>query len=74
MNLIYKGEWKSIKMAPKDGKRILLMIEGVNRPVVAFWNGVEWSTIDCHDWRGKNILYWTEFPKIPTDENKIRKS
>ena len=58
--------WQPIKTAPKDGTRVLIVISGVNRPVLAYFNGAGWSTYDGNDWSGRFVTYWVALPPLPT--------
>lgn len=57
--------WQPIESAPKDGRRVFVVIEGVDRGVLAFWNGCEWATIDGNDWQGRKIKFWMPLPTPP---------
>lgn len=57
--------WMPIETAPKDGRRLLVAIEGVDRAVVAFWSGAAWATVDGHDWTGRGITHWMSLPPAP---------
>lgn len=60
-------EWRDMGSAPKDGKKILVVYcdeDGRNRPCVAFWDVVEWSTDSytfCHP------TGWLPLPETPKE-------
>ncbi len=58
-------QWQPIETAPKDGRRVLVAVEGVDRVVVAFWNGSAWSTVDANDWSGRSVTHWMPLPQPP---------
>lgn len=58
--------WRPIAEAPWDGTRVLLHVEGVDRPVLGQWDGSEWVTLDANDWSGRNLLSWSALPPLPT--------
>lgn len=58
--------WRPIAEAPRDGTRVLLHVEGVDRPVLGQWDGSEWVTLDANDWSGRNLLSWSALPPLPT--------
>lgn len=57
--------WRPIETAPKDGRRVLIAVEGVDRAVVALWSGAVWETLDGHDWMGRAVTHWMPLPAAP---------
>lgn len=57
--------WKPISSAPRDGTRFLTAIEGVDRPILTFWNGAGFMTIDGNDWTGRPMTDWHPLPLLP---------
>lgn len=62
--------WKDIASAPKDGTRVLIVIEGVDRAVLATWDGSAWETIDGHIWTGRAVTHWQALPGVPEQEGE----
>ena len=62
------GGWVPIETAPKDGRRVLVAIEGVDRAVVSFWSGAGWATVDGHDWKGRPVTAWQPLPNPPKEQ------
>lgn len=60
-----EAQWAPIETAPRDGRRMLVAIAGVDRAVVAFWNGAEWETVDGHHWTGRALTHWMPIPPTP---------
>jgi len=61
--------WQPMNTAPRDGTRILLAISGVDRAVLAYWNGAEWLTLDGHEWKGRTTTRWMPLPAPPELES-----
>lgn len=57
--------WQPMGSAPKDGTRVLIVLQGVDRAVVAFWDGATWSTVDGNDWEGRAVTHWRPLPDPP---------
>ena len=55
-------QWLPMDSVPKDGRRVLVAIEGVDRAVVAMWNGGVWETVDGNCWTGRAITRWMPLP------------
>ena len=51
--------------AAKDGSRVLIIIDGVDRTVLGQWNGEAWSTLDSNNWEGRCVTHWMPLPKPP---------
>lgn len=58
-------QWLPMDSVPKDGRRVLVAIEGVDRAVVAMWNGGVWETVDGNCWTGRAITHWMPLPAAP---------
>ncbi len=62
--------WREVQSEhpPKDGSRVLIVLDGVDRPVLAHWNGAEWITFDNNNWAGRTITHWRPLPPMPDRE------
>lgn len=58
-------KWQSIDSAPRNGTRILIAMDGVDRAVLSYWDGSGFATIDGNDWTGRNITAWQPLPAPP---------
>ena len=60
--------WQPIETVPRNGARMMLAIEGVDRAVLAEWTGADWLTIDGHNWTGRKVTHWQPLPAPPEQE------
>jgi hypothetical protein len=65
-----KLEWQPIETAPKDGRRVIIAIEGCPRAQISEWDVAAWVTIMAgRDWIGHKVTHWMPLPEPPS---KIR--
>lgn len=73
------NQWQPIETAPKDGTKILLVLEGIHphldvpyTPSIGWFNGVVWGDEEseysnCESW---SPTHWMQLPKNPCEYEK----
>lgn len=64
---ITPNQWHDISTAPKDGQRVLVVIEGANKAILAQKekDGRWWTVGEAVNWEGKNVTHWMPLPTPP---------
>ncbi len=66
-------EWKSMKLAPRSGKLILVHLKDTTRVVHVYWYDNCWTAQNSHDiWEERETNGWIDSPDLPEKKSELR--